>query len=342
MPGHVATASVSVVWPFLSLARQSGRDVTLRICEALEVSQAELADPSTRVPMPMLARLFADALARTGDRNIGLLAARHMASLHLGLFEDVTRTKATLGSAMEAGIRYTPLICDGAHYGFEVDGDRAVWRVWFDPGMDVHEAGVEFVVAMSVLWARRMTGLMDRSPLEVHFTHEQPADISLHKELFQCKLFFGAPATMIVAPATVLERPLTSHEPALAGLFQRRAEDLLQELPRPPYAEAMVRQILASRRELRHVSAEQVARRLGLGARTLARRLREEQTSYREVLDEVRREAAQRALAEGDRSLADIAHSLGFASPQGFNRAFRRWTGTSAAAWRRRNRMASL
>jgi AraC-like DNA-binding protein len=96
-----------------------------------------------------------------------------------------------------------------------------------------------------------------------------------------------------------------------------------------------VRRLLAARTELRGATAEQVAARLGQSVRTLARRLEAEGTSYRELLDRMRQQAAEHALAHDDRPIADIADRLGFASPQSFNRAFKRWTGTTAAAYRR-------
>jgi AraC-like DNA-binding protein len=124
----------------------------------------------------------------------------------------------------------------------------------------------------------------------------------------------------------------------LTGLLEQRTEGLLRSVPRSHGVATRVREVLATRSELRDVSARRVARSLGLGVRTLARRLQNEQTSYRAVLDDVRRQAALSLLLRSEHTIADIADNLGFASPQGFQRAFRRWTGTSAAAYRRSQR----
>lgn len=69
-----------------------------------------------------------------------------------------------------------------------------------------------------------------------------------------------------------------------------------------------------------------VSKRLGVPVRTLKRRLQQQGTSYREIVDEVRTEVAIKYLRETDLSIEDIAYSLGFSEAANFRRAFRRWT----------------
>ncbi|MGD8863859.1 MAG: AraC family transcriptional regulator ligand-binding domain-containing protein [Myxococcales bacterium] len=329
---------MAFVWPFLALAQQAGRDdARRRLCTYLGVTEAELADPATRVPVRKLAVLLDKALRRSGIRDIGLLAACKVDAVHLGLMEEVTRTRGTLRSALDAGMRYVPLIGDGVHYELEVEGDIATGTVALDPALEVHETAVEFVLAIGLLWARRVTAIEGLAPLEVHFAHPRPADISRHRELFRCKLFFDAPIIKVVMRANHLERALGGSEPVLAGLLEQRAEGMLQQLPRASDTTTEVRRLLAARSDLTSTTAEQIATRMGQSVRTLARRLRAEGSSYRELLDDVRKQAAHQALSGSDRSIGKIAERLGFSSPQSFNRAFRRWTGTTAAAYRRKH-----
>jgi AraC-like DNA-binding protein len=83
---------------------------------------------------------------------------------------------------------------------------------------------------------------------------------------------------------------------------------------------------------------ERVAARLGMPPRTLQRRLTVEGTSYNGLLDELRHELALRYLRQRELALAEVAFLLGFAEQSAFQRAFRRWTATSPAEWRRRER----
>jgi AraC-like DNA-binding protein len=100
--------------------------------------------------------------------------------------------------------------------------------------------------------------------------------------------------------------------------------------------------LFAAQLQLGETAAKHVAQRLGISARTLARRLASEDTSYQRLLDETRRERALRDLSDSPRSIRDIATRLGFASPQSFHRAFRRWTGETAMSYRKKSKMAAL
>lgn len=73
----------------------------------------------------------------------------------------------------------------------------------------------------------------------------------------------------------------------------------------------------------------QVARELGIGPRALQSRLRAERTSFQLLLDEARRETALREFAEGRSSLSELAFLLGYSEQSAFQRAFKRWTGST-------------
>ena len=78
------------------------------------------------------------------------------------------------------------------------------------------------------------------------------------------------------------------------------------------------------------------ARALGMTSRTLQRRLRERDLVYARLVDEVRRRLSSKYLADANLSLGEIAYLLGYSQSSAFNRAYRRWTGRSPSADRRR------
>lgn len=78
-----------------------------------------------------------------------------------------------------------------------------------------------------------------------------------------------------------------------------------------------------------------MAQRLHQSERSLQRRLAAEGCRFAELLDQVRRELAQRYIADPRLALGEVAYLLGFAEPSPFHRAFRRWTGMTPTAARR-------
>ena len=83
---------------------------------------------------------------------------------------------------------------------------------------------------------------------------------------------------------------------------------------------------------------EHVAKNLNMSARTLRRKLREENTSFRQLVDELRRDFALRYLRDTDLTVEDIAEALGFSDAANFRHAFRRWTNTAPHEFRSASR----
>jgi len=333
--------SIRLVWPFVALARQHGNGAAVEdVHERLGLTPAEFNDPDTRIPVQLAADQLKYAVAKSGCRDLGLLAARLVDSAHLGISEYLARSRPTLREALESGAHYVRLIGDGAYHRLDIEGDLAYARVWFDPQLVLHEATYEFVLALGVLRARRLTRLPELTPLEVHFPHPEPADTTRHRELFGCPCRFGMPITQVILSADALRAPLADAEPALGRLLERQADAMLRDLPDSTALSDRVRSLLQGEADLRRASVSHIARRLGMSVRTLARKLNDENSSYRELIDDTRKQAALRELSRGSRPITEIAYQLGFANTQSFHRAFRRWTGGTAARYREQTQKA--
>jgi AraC-like DNA-binding protein len=77
-----------------------------------------------------------------------------------------------------------------------------------------------------------------------------------------------------------------------------------------------------------------VAHTLDVHRRTLHRRLRQQGTSFRQVLDEIRYDTARHLLQLTDMPLLQVATSLGYSDVTTFTRAFKRWSGASPGRYR--------
>jgi AraC-like DNA-binding protein len=80
------------------------------------------------------------------------------------------------------------------------------------------------------------------------------------------------------------------------------------------------------------VRMEKVAQALGCSRQTLYRRLKAENITFEQLLDDLRRRLALRLVRERGLSVKTIAYRLGFSEPAAFSRAFKRWTGRTPRA----------
>ena len=77
-----------------------------------------------------------------------------------------------------------------------------------------------------------------------------------------------------------------------------------------------------------------VASQLGMSGRTLQRQLADRGATFQKLVDQARRELAERLLADTSYPLAEVAFLTGFSEQSAFNRAFKRWAGQTPRSFR--------
>jgi AraC-like DNA-binding protein len=302
---------------------------------AAGIAAETAADPEGRATHGQVRNLWREAASRSGDPDFGL----HMAEWlqpedHIGLLAYACRSSPTLGESYRRVTRYFALL------------HQQVTVSLIEAGAEVHltahpnqELGPqlrhppECMLATLLLHGRRGLG-QDLRPLLVRFAHQAPADTTEHARIFGAPVRFGAEVHEMVLPRAVLDQPLHNGDARLAALLDRQAEAQLAQLTPPGGLMDAVHAAVAALLEQGEPALDRVAARVHRSARSLQRHLLEEGTSFRGVVDQVRRDLALRHLAEQRLAIGEIAFLLGFSEVSAFHRAFRRWTGRTPASYR--------
>jgi len=176
----------------------------------------------------------------------------------------------------------------------------------------------------------------DITPLQVCFAHAAPEDALEHRRFFRSPVRFGAGSNSLILNAVDAARPMHAADEALSSIVRRRLDKSLAErdLHGSGPLSGRVRHIMVEHLGETTVTAETVARALAVSRRTMSRRLADESTSFRNILDNVRREFACALLQDRSLSIGDVAFFLQYSEPAAFNRSFRRWTGRTPRAFR--------
>jgi AraC-like DNA-binding protein len=132
--------------------------------------------------------------------------------------------------------------------------------------------------------------------------------------------------------------PLRRRDPILREMLEQHADPVATAMPDLDGGALDVRRALAARLTKGQTGIDVVARDLGTSARTLQRRLASAGLSYQELLDGVRRDAAERYIAGTALSIGEIAYLLGYSEPAAFHRAFKRWHDVTPQAFREQRR----
>jgi AraC-like DNA-binding protein len=161
----------------------------------------------------------------------------------------------------------------------------------------------------------------------------EPRPSEAFARFFRAPVTFGADANVLEFDRAVIDAPLPA---AHAELASRSDEVMARELAERGQADLKLRLAALVRERLPggEPSQDEIARALGIGRRTLQRRLADENLLYGDLVAEVREEMARGLLREGRWSITEIAFSLGFREASSFSRAFRKWTGQTPRQFR--------
>jgi AraC-like DNA-binding protein len=307
----------------------------VQLVEHFELEAYPLNDLDTRLPVGVVGRLWVELPELLNAPDFGLELALALERMPPPFAGRLVAASSTLGEGLARLQRFERVLHDVETTRLE-ESEESV-QIVFDTrgGVPLPRHTIEFAWAFWVLLGRRVTGA-SVNPERVTFTHPKPRDSALHREVFGVEPEFGAADHRLVYSRADLALPCLAPDPALGELLEHWASGQLRRLPpRAPFV-AEVHRAVAREFASGDISLSSVASRMGLGERTLQRRLREHGLRFADVLDQVRRAIALERLAGPDASLAETAFALGFSDQTSFHRAFVRWTGTSPGRYRQR------
>lgn len=332
-----ATLATSLVIDFLGFLERQGHPLA-DVCRAADVDPAIVNDPNSRVPAAYMERLWRLGEQLTGDADLGLHSAESYNPGALSIVGYVILSCRTAGEALNRLSRYAPLLNEGLHVSVTERDGQTICRFSAVDGLDsfLHRTPrqvMETLAAGTVVTLKRLaTGAVD--PVLVTFRHGAPASTAEHQRILGTKIRFGHADDSVVYTTSALETQLISADPALLDVFEGDARRRLELLASRGGVSGRILMLLGGRLKGEVPPLSAIASELAMSERSIQRSLNEEQTSYRQLVDEVRKNLAIEHLSRPGTSATDVAFLLGFSEPSAFTRAFRRWTGTAPTAFR--------
>lgn len=284
-----------------------------------------LFDAGARVDAARTLRLEQKAARLSGDPRFGLRSAEYFRPAHLGALGFAWLASASLRAAFERLSRFARVIQD--KLTIELTEDERHFCVRIDPHLPAEGAAVreDRQLAVLVKFCRSIAG-PDFNPARVCFRQGQPRETGDHYELFRCPLEFGAAATMLVLDRAEVDLRLTGSNQELAQLNEHIVVKYLAHSAKEDIVNRVKAAIIDALAN-GGVSETSVAAGLHTTPRNLHRKLQKEQTSFKALLTDLRRELAQQYIQDRSKTLTEISYLLGFSEVSSFSRAFKGWTG---------------
>ena len=313
------------------IRNEIGERALLRANRAAGFDVELIEDRNFYIPQQSMVA-FVDAMARTvGDKNLGVLLVPNMDVATYGSFGRYITQAHTLGEAITrsiAALCYHSTLdrLDVATAGEEV-------RFSYISPMVGHPGyGSVACAAAGELLSLFRPYLPDSwHPLRVELDIPTPCHISVFEDVFQCPIIFNAPAVAVVVERRQL-MAVSRRTPRSMLTLADVARDRPGGAPRAllDVARAQIRAQLL----MGDVSIEEVARSMDTSIRTLQRELQYVGTDFRSLTSMIRVQRATEMLQDRSISITSISEDLGYSSPAGFTRAFRKATGLGPREYR--------
>jgi len=307
------------------------------------LDEKRLAEPGARLSIPRYMHLGHAAIALCSEPGLGLHMGRLSRLAQAGLAGVTAAQAPTLGEAARTLLRFEPLYA--ANYrgqsSFHEDGQGAWLRFY---SISPYNRYNRFVVdSLLAGWLAQLAALAGRpvqaERLEIEF--DAPDYAAQYQSLCSGPVQFGAGGNQLRLDAATLALGNPQHCPSTwQHLLQLCEAELAQRTRVRGLGERIVHLLGPLLNGGREPDLEEVAQHLHLPTWTLRRKLAEEGTRFRDLLNDTRRDLAEAYIRDTELAFGEIAYLLGFASAEAFQRAFKRWSGLTPGEYRRRQRLA--
>jgi len=245
----------------------------------------------------------------------------------------------TFADALERLGRYKKLTCPEEIRVHKKAEEAAVEFFYVEATEPQPDVLVDMVLSWILTVGQRGTDGQVR-PLRLELTRP-PKHRELLEGHFGCRVRFKADRNVLVFRSSDLDRPFVTHNEELLTVIGTQLDSELEARNTSQNVGEQVKGAILRSLAGKRPTLQNVAQELGLGIRTLQRRLTDAGITFQQVVEETRRELAHHYLKQRSVELSEAAFLLGFEDANSFFRAFHAWEGTSPSEWRTRNGVAA-
>jgi AraC-like DNA-binding protein len=305
-----------------------GADVH-RVCTALGIDPQELNDSERLVPFDLAARVWDVVLVETGEPHLGLYLGEKITPAILGMIGYLMQSSHTLYEAIVQLAKFNDLHSTMMKYEIVEAGDTIEVRyhpamVWIYKYPESVRQSIELAMSGLLTFFRTLSS-RPISLLKAELKHRE-RNTREYDKIFKGIIVFNAERYALTFKRSDLLTPVASFDKSLFTRFGDILDKKLQSLHAQEKFSDQVRQVILTAFKGNSPSVEVIAAHMNMTVRSIQRRLKDEDTTYREIAGKFKKELAEIVLTDSKFSVSQVSTLLGYSDASALRKAMKRWS----------------
>jgi AraC-like DNA-binding protein len=307
-----------------------------------------------KVPIQYFSKIYNSGARELSKRHGVIPWAAGMGTDYFELVLRAMLSCKTLGEAIDVLVKFDKLMSASKGYRVNQRVDNGACFIGLEFDYDEHNCPFlpkqwemkEHAIAMAKgsnlrTWHAIFSWLIGREFASLAFQIDSPSVSEAYARYMSktvgCEAIFGAATSFLSFDAQLLDNEILQTPIALEEFLANSTYHLVVSTGHLPSFTSTVKSLIAASMKNGPITIKDVAHKLYISESTLRRKLSSENSSFQLLKDQVRREVATQALAQGSKSVAEIAEALGFSETSAFIRSFKSWTGLPPAQFMKKS-----
>lgn len=338
-PAKLGDLQVSFTLSIAATLRSLGIDPQA-LMEQYGLDASRLAEPGARLSIPRFMRLGHAAISLSQQPAFGLLMGQHSRINQLGLVGITAAQAPNVREAARALTRFEALYSQNyrGQSSFHEDAQGAWIRFY---SISPYNAYNRFVVdSVMSSWLHNLSEVATQTiraeKCQIEFA--PPSYAQRYNDIFDCPVEFEKEHNQLRLSQSTLSLRNPVYCPSTWRQLLTLCEQALEQLLRSYSLSEQVIRLVGPLLRAGEPDLDEIASKLRMPSWTLRRKLAEEGSRYRDLLNTTRRDLALSYIRDTELAFGEIAYLLGFNSAEAFQRAFKRWCQQTPGEFRRQQR----
>lgn len=329
----MASVSIGYLESILELIADHG--VSRNDClNAVDLKGLPVNAPKYRLPFEKVDAIIAFAAKKLNQPLLGIILSKKFRISQYSELGNILALCNDIEHAAEVNARYANLVHSIGNPTGIIKGEKNGYdKIRWTPNYPAeryndHRQISECVMTNYVTSVDYLAWSFGKGVVILRLAHQPVTDVKVYRDIFGCEVEFNAEEYAVILKKDVAKQPIPTANPSKFALFQAKQEKILASYMQRDNLVFRVERQIRETIELEKPLQKNVAASLGLSERSMRRFLAEQNTSFKAIMESIKKDLARIKISEGQ-PLSDIAQSLWYSDQAAFTRAYKKWHGVS-------------